>query len=118
MSWIVDGTLVPEAVSGRAIINEEDVETQPEKVPASILNENVFLNSCRKYFTDDAWAYVEQLIICLQKNPVYYCGHCTNPIDDSTENSVKCSSCLIWFHYKCVTKVTKAKHWFCTSCYL
>ena len=43
MSWIVDGTLVPEAVSGRTIINEEDVETQPEKVPASILDKNVFL---------------------------------------------------------------------------
>ena len=81
LSWIVDGKLVPEAVSGRAIINEEDVETQPEKVPASILDENVFLNSCRKYFTHDTWACVEQLIICLQKNPVYYCGRCTNPIN-------------------------------------
>ena len=41
LSWIVDSTLISDAISGRAIINEQDVETQPEKVPAYILDENV-----------------------------------------------------------------------------
>lgn len=117
MSWIVDSTLISDAISGRAIINKQDVETQPEKVPAYILDENVFFKCCQKYFTHDAWACVEQLIACIEKHPVYYCGRCTNPIDDTKENSVQCSSCLIWCHYKCVTKFSKTKPWFCTSCY-
>ena len=40
LSWIIDSALISDAISGRAIINEQDVETQPEKVPAYILYEN------------------------------------------------------------------------------
>ena len=104
-------------ISGRAIINEEDVETKPEKVPACIIDENVCLKSCQKYFTYDAWACVEQLVGYIEKHPVYYCGRCNKQIDDTTENSVQCGSCLVWCHLKCVKKVSKTRHWFCNSCY-
>ena len=43
LSWLAEDKMIQEAITGRAIINEEDVETQPEKAPASILNENVCL---------------------------------------------------------------------------
>ena len=53
------------------------------------------------------------LIACIDKHPVYNCGHGTNPIDDKKENSVQCSSRLIWH----VTKFSKTKPWFNISCY-
>ena len=115
MSWLVEDKIIQEAITGTAIINEEDVEKRPEKVPASILDENVCLISCRKYFTHDAWDIVEEVMRCVQKNPLYYCGCITNPINDETENSIYCDSCLLWYHFKCITTVTK--HWFCLSCY-
>ena len=117
LSWIVDSALISHMISGRAIINEEDVETKPEKVPACIIDENVCLKSCQKYFTYDAWACVEQLVGYIEKHPVYYCGRCNKQIDDTTENSVQCGSCLVWCHLKCVKKVSKTRHWFCNSCY-
>ena len=84
MSWLVEDRIIQEAITGTAIINEEDVETRPEKVLASILDENVCLISCRKYFTHDTWDIVEEVV---QKHPLYYCGYCSNPINE-TENSI------------------------------
>ena len=117
MSWLIEDRIIQEAVTGTAIINEEDVETRPEKVPASTLDENVCLISCRKYFTHDDWDIVEDVMRCVQKNPLYYCGCCTNPINDEIENSIQCDSCLLWYYFKCITRATKVKHWFCLSCY-
>ena len=52
-------------------------------------------------------------------NPCYLYERCTNPINDGTENSILCDSCLIWYHYRSVyiKKQPKSKHQFCYSCY-
>ena len=72
------------------------------------------LSSCRKYFTSDAWLALEGVIAAIATNPCYFCGRCTNPINDDTENSFLCDSCLIWYHYRCVNikKQPNSKHCF------
>ena len=53
-------------LTGREIVEECEVEVQPNHVPSSCLDENVCI---QKYFSSDAWS-----VLC---NPVWYCGRCT-----------------------------------------
>lgn len=66
-----------------------------------LLDKNVNLQCCRKYFTSDGWLAVQNLVEAIKKDPVWYCGRCTNPINDLEENSIQCGSCLIWYHFEC-----------------
>ena len=69
------------AIKGK-IIEEDEVEVRPEKVATSCLDENVCLESCRKYCSADAWMVITSVVDVIRSNPVYYCGMCTNPISD------------------------------------
>ena len=97
------------ALSRKVLIEEDQVEILPERVTASCLDD----------FTGDAWLALEGVVAAVIDNPCYYCGRCTKPIRDETDNSILCDSCLIWYHYKCVNikKQPKSKHWFCRSCF-
>ncbi len=109
-----------EAVLARTrLVEEEDVEIRPERIPASCLDKNVCVQSVQKYFSEDAWAALKQVIEVVQKNAVWYCGVCTKAIDDDAENSIMCDSCLSWFHFCCVSlkKSPKCKQWFCRQCH-
>ena len=101
-----------DAVNG-TIIDESQVETRPEKVPSSCLDENVCIDSCRKYFSHDAWAVISNLVDTISKNPVYYCGRCSCPIADDKHQSIACDCCLTWFHFTCLSMTTppKARVW-------
>ena len=105
------------AIAGKII--EEEVEIKPERVPASCLDENVCLQSCRKYFAQDAWKAVQGVVKILQKNPIWNCGRCTHQIIDETQSSVVCENCLTWYHFTCLSlkQPPKSKVWFCRSCY-
>ena len=79
------------------------MEIRPEPIPASCLDKNVCVQSVQKYFTEDAWAALKQVIEIVKKNTVWYCGVCLKAIDDNAENSIMCDSCLCWFHFCCVS---------------
>ena len=64
------------------------IEILPEKIPVSCLDDQVHLKSCKKYFTQDGWLAVQNVVEAVRKSPTYYCGRCTFPIDDETEDSV------------------------------
>lgn len=116
--WFVDPEVAIRAINGK-IIEKNEVEVRPEKVSASCLDENVCLENCRKYCTQDAWMVIKEVVNSLSKNPVWYCGRCTNPISDETQSSVVCDSCLCWYHFTCLNlkQPPKSKVWFCRSCY-
>ena len=105
-------------MNGDKIIQEE-VEVCPEKVSASCLDENVCLESCRKYCSKDAWMVINSVVDTLQKEVVYYCGRCTCPIYDDTHSSLLCDCCLTWYHFKCLNlkHPPKAKTWVSRNCY-
>ena len=56
------------------------------------MKKNVCAISGAKILTYGAWNAVEEVMRCIQKNPVYNCGHCTYPINDEIENSIQCDS--------------------------
>ena len=78
------------ALSQRGLIQDDGVEVLPERVIAWCLGENINLQSCRKYFTSDRWLAVQNVVEAIKKDPVWYCGRCTNPINDQEENSIQC----------------------------
>lgn len=114
----MDANTVHAALSGK-LIEEEKVETRPECVPAACIDENVCLKSVKKYFTLDGWAAVNNVVDVIKRHPVWYCGQCSLPISDETEDSVVCDSCLVWHHFKCLglQNSPRVSVWFCRSCY-
>ena len=49
LEWFVEARIAKSAVKGR-LIGEEEVETRPECVSASCLDENVLSQECTKIF--------------------------------------------------------------------
>ena len=98
--WFVESAIAELALSQKGLIQEDSVEVLPERVTASCLDENVDIQSCRKYFTTDGWLAIENVVEAMKQDPVWYFGRCTRPINDEGENSVQCDSCLIWYHFK------------------
>jgi len=47
------------------------------------------------------------------------CGSCARPIDDDEEDSIQYDSCLVWYHFRCVSLKQRPKTtvWFCRPCY-
>ena len=113
LKWFVDDTIIESALNG-GLIEEEYVECRPEVVPNAVLDD-VFL--IRKYFTNDAWLVVANVLERKRKHPVWICQHCQH--DLHSDASVICELCLTWFHLRCVGlfKNPKRKNWFCRSCH-
>ena len=76
------------AIMESRIVEDEDVEVRPEKVPTTCIDENVCLESCRKYCTTDAWLVIMDVVAAIRNNPVCYCGRCTRLISDDTQSCV------------------------------
>ena len=95
--WFVEQEVATTALARRRLIEEEEVETRPEQVLASCLDENVCIGSTQKYFTPDAWTAVVHVTEpeLVKDHAVWYCGTCTRSITDETEDSIVCESCLI-----------------------
>jgi hypothetical protein len=119
LSWFVDKELSSAVLSmnGKQLIEEERVEVRPENLPDAILDDNVDVHLIRKYFTNDAWLLVKDVVARKQNNPIYTCKTCQHDLHQSP--SIVCDHCLSWFHMKCVglKQKPKARHWFCRSCY-
>jgi len=82
-------------------------------VTNAVLHENVDVFLIRKYFTDDAWLLVMNVLEQKKERPVWVCGVCQH--DLHSEQSLVCE---LWSHLKCdLSKLPKAKNWFCQSCH-
>lgn len=99
LSWFVDCQVKDAALTRKRLIEEDEVEMRPEWIPASCLDDNVFVPSVQKYFSPDAWIALMNVLETVKKNAVWYCGACEKAIDDEKENSIVCESCLNWFHF-------------------
>ena len=63
--WFVSPAVAELALLRKGLIEEDQVEIMPERVTASCLDENVYLSSCRKYFTSDAWLVLEGVVAAI-----------------------------------------------------
>lgn len=86
-----------------SLIEEEEVECTPEKIPNAIVDENVDVFLMQKYFTSDAWLVVEDVVKRNSKTLVWICQVCRQVLH--MQPSIICDSCLTWYHFKCVSLV-------------
>ena len=98
LEWFVDDdvTLTSKAMNEHKLIEEEDVEVRPEKVPTKCLSEEVALTQVRKYFTVDGWKAVCCVRDAKKEHGVWLCDGCHG--DLSRETSLACDGCLSWYH--------------------
>ena len=117
LGWFVDGVRIEAALKQDELIEEEDVECRPEKVSDAVVDENVDVYLIRKYFTDDAWMIVSQVVEQKKCKMVWKCNICFNDLH-SNSASILCDGCLLWYHFACVslTKPPRAMTWFCRTC--
>lgn len=117
LSWLVDKDVANKALREGVLIDEDQVECMPDRVPNSIADENVDIFLVRPLFTQDAWALVEDVYRQKIRKMAWICDTCYRDLD--TEESIACDSCLLWQHFKCAGLLTrpKTKTWFCRKCY-
>ena len=117
LMWFLSPQIANAAISGKIVQKEEVNLTQ--LVPASCLDDNICIETCRKYFTHSAWEEIKKVVDEMKNHPVWYCGRCMLPIRDYIESSIICDCCLNWFHFTCVNlkKSPKSKNWFCRPCH-
>ena len=118
LEWFVDSGISSAVLQDpKKLIEEEDVEVQPELVSNAVLDENVDIHLVRRFFTNDAWMQVMDVVKTKCNNPVYTCKRCSHDLDESL--SIICDHCLTWFHVSCVglKQSPKARYWFCRGCH-
>ena len=116
ISWFVDKKIAERALRAHQLIEEDQVECRPERIPAAVVDENVDVHLVRRHFSSDAWVLIESVV--KQKAKMKWtCQTCYH--DLHTEQSILCDSCLLWFHFRCVglTRQPKTRNWFCRSCF-
>ena len=115
--WFVDKEVVSRVLrDSKSLIEEFEVECRPEKVPSSVLDENVDICLVRQYFSHDAWEVVEQVVLLKRNRNIWICCVCNK--DLKTDDSLCCDACLLWSHYSCVGIQQAPKSvWFCRDCY-
>ena len=117
LSWFVGADEALEAIMGRKI-TEDLVETIPENVNNACIDESVCIQSIKRFFTEDAWQMVLAILKIKQQGCTYFCPVCQLEINDCTDDSIHCNSCLSWLHFHCagLKKSPKKKQWFCRAC--
>ena len=115
LEWFVSQADMQKALNGK-LLDEIHVETRPEKVPAQSIDENVNIYRIRKYFTEDGWSSVMEVVDVKKRKCTYYCKVCSHELDGLT---IACDSCLEWHHLQCagLKNIPKRKEWFCRQCH-
>ena len=101
LSWFVGADEALGAIMGRKI-TEDLVETIPENVNNTCIDESVCIQSIKRFFTEDAWQMVLAILKIKQQGCTYFCPVCQLEINDHTDDSIHCSSCLSWIQFHCV----------------
>ena len=117
LSWFAGMNAAEAAIKGK-VITEDVVETIPENVSNACIDECVCMQSVKRFFTNNAWKTVEAILAIKWEGCHYYCTVCELEIDDDQDESINCSSCLGWMHFKCtgLKSSPKRKYWFCRAC--
>ena len=55
LNWFVDQEVTERVTRSGELIEEDEVECRPEKIPRKCLDDNVCVGQIRKYFSFDAW---------------------------------------------------------------
>ncbi len=56
LKWFVDKEVAERVMRGGDLIEEQEVESRPEKIPRKCLDENVCISQIKKHFSFDGWS--------------------------------------------------------------
>ena len=98
------------------LLTETSVEANPDNVDTLCLEENVDINSLRRYFDDDGWLCVQQVFRKKEDQPNWRCDECTE--DMMLHDSICCDACLHWFYLPClgIKTAPRVQKWFREPC--
>ncbi|KAH0557478.1 hypothetical protein KQX54_006702 [Cotesia glomerata] len=77
------------------------------------------LKNIQMYFKRTAYKVLIKAIDEKNKHGPWTCRKCLRGINDNIDNSIACSNCWYWYHYKCAKvngKIFQSGIWFCSSC--
>ena len=116
LSWFVDADTAKSAVHNGCTITADKIKRRIGTSAA--LDDSVSLFVIRKHCDTAAWAVLQSVVEEVKCDTVWYCGVCTEEINDEDQKSIACDSCLQWTHFKCVGLKTapKGRCWFCSAC--
>ena len=105
------------AMHDKVLIEEEFVETRPERVPMKCTADDVAIHQVKKYFSFDGWKVVMNVYKVLKERGEWECRVCRQSLQKSI--SVGCDGCLEWYHLRCLglDDAPKRKTWFCRACF-
>ena len=69
LRWFVEGKVMAAAIKGNCLVEEEHVESRPEKLPDAVLDENVDMHLIHRFFTHDVWLLVADVVKQKWENP-------------------------------------------------
>lgn len=119
LQWFVSSAETERALNDGLLLEEDTVETMPERVPNCCVDENVNVHHIKKYFTADAWQLVQQVIEIKQghDDSMWDCKVCNRGLHESS--AIFCDCCLEWYHLQCtgLKHPPKRKEWFCRFCF-
>ncbi|KAL8610953.1 hypothetical protein ACOMHN_042569 [Nucella lapillus] len=116
LGWFVGPDKASDALNIQLLIGEEDVEQDPIAIPEACLDDSVNVDRLHRYFDGDGWTAVQHVYQQKSQDPHWECLQCQQ--DLHTQDSIRCDSCMMWFHLTCqsLRSAPKKKYWYCGSC--
>ena len=117
LEWFVSSAVTEKCLTNGEMITKELVESRPEIVPNSCIDQNVDIFLIKKHLTFEAWQVILQIVERKKEDEDWFCTICSHDLQEKT--SILCDCCLSWFHINCVglSNVPKQKEWFCRFCF-
>ncbi|CAN8018517.1 unnamed protein product, partial [Ixodes persulcatus] len=118
LAWLVGHKDAGCAVDKGIRLDENKVEMIPSRLPEAILDNQVDVDSVKRFFTADGWCAVSHVLEAKRKAMKWKCNACKDPLADAP--SVVCEACLCWYHQCCQnmkpSALETAQAWFCKKC--
>ena len=113
LAWFVEKRVIDKCISENHIIEEEEVEVNPNNV--SLACKDVDLDLIKQFFSDDAWKVLMQTVD-IRRRQEWTCNVCQEELET---RSCGCDRCLLWYHFHCASLSSKprTKFWYCQPCY-
>jgi hypothetical protein len=119
LQWFVTEKTALDGLDGM-LIGEELVETLPNNVSSSILDDSAasVLPHLRQYSTTDGWVAVEAVLKAKKEQEFWPCPVCE--LCTTSGATLGCDGCLLWLHKACIGKkagyTPRTRFWFCGTC--
>ena len=99
------------------LLTRKETTVRLNSIPDMVKDENnVDIHRVEKYFTNEAWEHILDLIAKSKKQGKWICPGCRRAIQ--REDSISCDRCLNWYHLHCTSLINmpKKQNWFCRPC--